>query len=104
MEFGLMNVNIDTFMYGIILFEFLPSGNILKTFRLNPLNLSVKAVTNMVSLPNLCNMIYFAFIILFILKKLYKAFKVEKWSHFKSLWNYVDWLIIAFSIGKNILR
>lgn len=100
MEFGLMNVNIDSFMYGIILFEFLPSGTILKSLSLNPLNLSVEAITNMASMSNLCNIIYLGFIIIFILKKLFKAFKIEKWGHFKNFWNYIDWLIIAFSIGK----
>lgn len=101
-EFGLMNVNIGSFMYGIILFEILPSGNIVKTMTLNPLNLSVEAITNMASMSNLCNIIYLAFTVLFILKKLYKAVKVEKWSHFKNFWNYIDWIIIIFSISKLI--
>jgi hypothetical protein len=99
-EFGLMNVNIDSFMYGNILFELLPSGNVISTLTLSPLNLSVDAIYNMASMSNLCNMIYLAFTIAFILKKVHKALKKEGWSHFKQFWNYVDWAIIVFSICK----
>ncbi len=102
-EFALMNVNIDSFMYGVILFEFLPSGNVIKSFTLNPLNLSTEAIYNMASMSNLCNMIYLAFTIVFILKKVHKALKKEGWSHFKQFWNYVDWAIIVFSICKRNL-
>lgn len=98
MEFALMNVNIDSFMYGVVLFEFLPSGNVIKRLTLLPLNLSVEAITNMASMSNLCNIIYLVFIIFYILKKLHKAFKIEKWDHFKNFWNYIDWFIIVFSI------
>jgi hypothetical protein len=68
-EFGVYNPNINMFVAGTILFEFLASGNILKSARLDPLNL-FNDMLGFVAVKILFDLIYIAFIAFFAIVEL----------------------------------
>ncbi|CAF1057235.1 unnamed protein product, partial [Brachionus calyciflorus] len=94
-EFALYNPNIQLFSHCIILFEILPTGNMVKSYVLNPLNL-FDFSTGLFSFEVISSIIYMIFVIFLFLKQLVEL-KREKCAYFKKFWTYIDLSIIAFS-------
>jgi polycystin 1L2 len=96
-EFTLYNANIDLFSYCTILFEFLPSGNILKSFRFQPLNLLGDITAQMIN--TIFFVIYLAMIIFSMVREIKLAIKL-KWAYLREIWSWNEWTIISLSFAS----
>ncbi len=96
-EFGLFNPNINMFVYGYLLFEFLPTGSIVKSFRFLPMTL-FDGRNSLFSFGTLCAVIYISLIFAITMRQIF-VIKVERMNYFKSLWSYFDLSLIAFSLA-----
>ena len=100
-EFSLFNPNINLFSYCIFLFEFLPSSNLVKSIRINPLSLILLNQSNDVNKFKLaCCILYMIFISFMIVQQAYiLLFKMNKSfrKYFRYFWTYIDLSIIGFS-------
>ena len=94
-EFSVFNPAINLFAYVNVLFEFLPSGVILQSIRVSPINL-FQFNNSFTSLTIACNVIYLGFIIFFMFREIKELIKL-KGAYFKRFWSYIEWMIIAFS-------
>jgi hypothetical protein len=92
-EFTLYNPNLNLFSVSYILFEILPSGNILKTPRFNVLSLFS---TKFDAVEIGTGVAYLAIIVYFMVREIFKIFKFKK-AYFRQIWSYVQWAIIGFS-------
>lgn len=104
-EFTLYNPNVNLFSYNIILFEFLPTGNLLNSFRFEPVSLSklwdLTFVYSTSVFISILNLIYFIFTILFILNQVNRLNKLN-WNFKKyilKIWNLIDLCLIVFSLS-----
>ena len=89
-EFSLYNPNINLFSYGSLLFEYLPSGTIMKTHRFSAFKLY--------DLQNegfflFCDIVFLFIIIGFMVKEIVIICK-NKREYFKQVRNYVKWLLV----------
>jgi polycystin 1L2 len=94
-EFTLYNPPSNTFMICTILFEFLPSGNLVKSAYFEQLNLFNEIGSNG-SVKIIFGVIYMLLIIQ-LLTNHFVMIRSQRGKYFKSFWNYVDWLIIFSS-------
>lgn len=94
-EFSLYNVNLNLFAYCTILFEFLPTGTILNSVRFEP-TILYNRDESMFYFTTVFNLIYLAFICFFMVKEIRSIVK-NRLIYFKQMWNYVEWLLFAFS-------
>ncbi|CAF1042586.1 unnamed protein product [Brachionus calyciflorus] len=94
-EFSLFNVNLNLFAYCTIIFELLPTGNILASSRFEPVVL-YEAENSTKYLMITFNVIFILFISFFMFKAIRLIIKT-KMNYFKKFWNYIDWIIFAFS-------
>ena len=95
LQFSLYNPNVNLFLYSIILFEFLSTGTILKSFRFDSFSLYDSPGLSSISLA--CRIIYM-FIILFFMVKQTRHILVKGISKcLREFWFYIDWLLIIFS-------
>jgi polycystin 1L2 len=95
LEMTTFNPNINLFTYCTVLFEVLPTGNIIKSIRIDSLNLT-DVMLDAVSVKVIANIIYLVFVVFFMVKELSKLRKAKK-EYFKSFWNYVELSVIACS-------
>jgi hypothetical protein len=95
-EFSVFNPNINMFAYCTILFEYLTTGEVLVSYRFNPLKLFV-STTGFMLLALLCYIVYIVIIIFFVVKECYAWQKLGSSRYFKQFWTYAEWLLIVFS-------
>ncbi len=95
-EFSVFNPNINLFCYCNILFEILPTGNLILSSQLSPINLLDISKNNFISFRVICNLIYLIFISVIMFKEARLLIK-EKWKYFLQFWNYIELVVIAFS-------
>jgi hypothetical protein len=96
-EFSLYNGNLGLYAHISVLFEILPTGSVITSWTVDPLNLTDVA-TNVATLNTLANIIYLAFVVLFIVLELNKLRKSHpRKEYFKQFWNWVELAIIACS-------
>jgi hypothetical protein len=91
-EYSTYNPNINLCSYNILLFEFLPTGQIVTTLKFTPINLFSEQYSFMVA----CDILYMLFIVYFMICELRSIVKL-KLKYFKQFWSYIEWLIIGFS-------
>jgi polycystin 1L2 len=96
LEFSVFNVNINLFAYITILFEKLPTGNLIKSARIYPLSL-LESNGSLLSMRIVFNIIFMILISCLIINEIRLMFKTGLSSYFRNLWNFVELAIIAFS-------
>ena len=95
-EFTLYNPNLNLFSYCLILFEILPTGNLITSSEFKPLNLLDISDKNSISFKLIINIIYMILICLYIINEI-KLVVRERKEYFKQFYNYIEISIIAFS-------
>ena len=96
-ELSLFNPNANLFAYVTILFEYLPSGNVLPSMRIAPMSL-IEYNSSYLALKVACNILYLIFIVYFMVKEIKEIMKTTpKLAYFKRFWSYVEWMIVGFS-------
>lgn len=98
-EFTTYNPNIDMFSYSTIIFEFLPSGNILKSYKFMPLNLFGDIREDVIVFKMIFYFIYLIYIIFCIVRELKLIYK-RKEQYILNVWSWNEWLIIGFSLAS----
>ncbi|RNA05799.1 polycystic kidney disease 1-like 2 [Brachionus plicatilis] len=94
LEFSLYNPNLNLFSYNTILFEFLLTGNLVKSVRFEPI--IVFKEQSLQILINVICFLYFCFIIFFMVKEVLLIVK-QKLNYLKKFWIYAEWSIFVFS-------
>ena len=89
------NPNVNLFSYCVILFEFLPSGNLIKSAKFYPINL-FEFNSGLYIFKTIFYIFYILFISYEMIHQFYEFFKLRR-SYFKQFWAYVECLIIIFS-------
>lgn len=92
-EFSTFNPNVNLFSYCIVLFEFLPTGNLLNSAFFQPILLNDLKQSLFV---NVCGITYMLWIVFFAIREL-RRFVKQKVSYIKKFSVYIDWSLIAFS-------
>jgi hypothetical protein len=95
-EFTIYNPNINLFSNCLILFEFISTGQIIKSSQFSPINLFDINNSSFISFKIIMNILYMIFISLFMIKKIKEILK-DKMKYFKQFYNYIELIIIAFS-------
>jgi polycystin 1L2 len=93
-QFLLFNPNINMFAYLNILFEILPSGNMINSIQINTIQLFAKTKTTSILL-----IVYFVLICLMLIKEIPLMHKM-KLKYLCQFWKLVNLLIITFSIAS----
>jgi polycystin 1L2 len=95
-EFSTYNVNINLFAYVTILFEIMPTGNIIGSMRVDPLNL---LDNNTSAAFNLFLKFLFMFLVLFIIFKEMRTLvnMKKKAEYFTDCWVWIQWAVIVFA-------
>ncbi len=93
-ETTIYNPNLGFFAYITILFEILPSGNILSSLRIDPIKLFDDSIKLSVFL-----VVYLVLTVLFLLKEALNVYK-NRLNYFKSFWNWIELTIISLSISS----
>jgi polycystin 1L2 len=101
-EFAVYNPNMNMFMVATIVFEFLPTGNILKMKRFDSLNLFNEIQSNIV-LKVLIYILYMLLVVYFAVKEIRALMKLGLRKYAQLFWSYVEWLIIGLSIAAFVL-
>ena len=99
-EFSVFNPNINLFMVSTLLVEFLPAGNLVKSYRFDPLNLFNEIGSEgagFSSFKMFCNVAYILFVIYFMVKEIRSMIKLGPRLYFSQFWSYIEWMIILFS-------
>jgi hypothetical protein len=88
------NPNIDSFAYITILFEILPSGNFVNSIRID--------VIKLFSDSSIVTYLLVAYLILTLFDLINEIFRMKKegLSYVKKFWNWIEILIISFSISS----
>ena len=94
-ELSVYNVNLNLFAYCTILFEILPTGNLIRVARIEPVILYETNDTSKY-LVIAINVIYMLFIVFFMFKEIRRIYKLGL-EYFTQIWNYVEWCIFVFS-------
>lgn len=92
-EFTTFNPNLNLFSISTILFEILPTGNLVKTSKFNVLKL---LTTENDAIEIGTGIAYLIVIVYFMIREIVKIFKLKK-LYFKQFWVYLQWTLIAFS-------
>ena len=93
-QFLLFNPNVNMFAYLNILFEILPSGNMINSIQID----TIKLFSNTKS-TSILLIIYFILICLMLIKEIPIMNKM-KWKYLIQFWKLVNLLIISFSIAS----
>jgi len=93
-QMATFNPNINLFSFITILFEILPSGNMVNSIQINPINLYYNFY-----LLSILFIIYVILICLSFLNQFQKLIKL-KFKYFTHFWNLIDFLIISFSLAS----
>ena len=93
LEFSLYNPNINHIAYCTILFEYLPTGNLIKSFRFQPFTLA----EDISSLSAKCAIIYITFIFVFVFIEINNLRNKKFKELVYDFWFYVEWILIIFS-------
>jgi hypothetical protein len=88
------NPNVNLFAYITILFEILPSGNMVNSILINPIKLYYNY-----SLLSILLIIYSVFMILSFLNQIKKLINL-KFKYFTHFWNLIEISIISFSLAS----
>jgi hypothetical protein len=94
-EFNLFNPNLNLFAYCYILYEILPTGDVLSSFRFYPMVLFDDR-TNLYSFVTIAAVIYLVMVFILSFKQIYRIV-IHKMKYFKQFWTYLDLALIAFS-------
>ena len=94
LEFNLYNLNLNMFSYNSILFEILPSGNLVKLAKFNPLFIYGQDKDSLDRVAIVFNIILILLVIFFMVKEIRAMIKLGK-LYFFQFWAYVEWAIIA---------
>lgn len=92
-EFSLFNPNINLLMVCSVLFEILPSGNLLAKARFEPVNLFSEVNAAKIA----SQIVYMAFILYFMIKEVRALIKSGFKAYITQFWSIIEWLIIAIS-------
>jgi hypothetical protein len=95
-EFILYNPNINLYSVCTILFEILPSGNMIKSSRFDTIYLVGVNLNGNDGTVVALFILYMVGVIFIMIKEGKQIYKL-KWAYFKILWNYIDILLILFS-------
>lgn len=79
-EFTVYNPNINLFSYCTILFEFLPTGNIVSSYTFLPMNLFADTTEDVVVVKMAFYAVYLGFIIFFMIKEIRLVIKLKRVS------------------------
>jgi polycystin 1L2 len=101
-EFSLFNPNINLFSYCVIVFEYIPTGSIVKSYQFNPISLYT-STTGFMLLALICNIVYILIIVFLSLREIRSLMKQGYKRYFVQFWAYVDWLLIIFSFVALIM-
>jgi len=93
-QFLLFNPNINMFAYLNILFEILPSGNMINSIQIDTINLFSNTKSTSILL-----IVYFILICLMLIKEIPIMNKM-KWKYLIQFWKLVNLFIISFSIAS----
>lgn len=101
-EFSIFNPNVNLFSYCSILFEFLPTGSLLKSYKIQPILMfdSQKGFSAMV---HAINIVYIVYIILLMIKEVRTLIKNGIKEYFCHFWVYIDWIIFGCSWATLII-
>lgn len=98
-EFSLYNPNINMLVVAEILVEILPTGNMLTLVRFDPLNLFNELNGgSAVTLKIIVYFFYLVFIVYFTCMEIKQLVKEGPRAYFSKFWNYIEWLLIVFSV------
>ena len=95
-EFTLFNPNVNLFQYCQILFEILPSGNLVNSAQFNSIDLIDMNNSGLFTFKILMNVIYMIFIGIFMFVEIKQIVKLGR-KYFCQFNNYLELIIIAFS-------
>ena len=95
-EFTLFNPNVNLFQYCQILFEILPSGNLVNSAQFNSIDLIDLNNSGLFTFKILMNLIYMIFIGIFMIVEIKQIVKLGR-QYFCQFNNYLELIIIAFS-------
>ena len=95
-EFTLFNPNVNLFEQCMILFEVLPSGTFVNTAQFKSMNILDINDTGLFTFKILMNIIYMAFIVIFIVVEIRMLVRIRT-KYFFQFYNYIELLIIGFS-------
>lgn len=96
LEFTLFNPNINLFSHCLILFEFIPTGNIITSSQFNPIDLIDINKNNIISFKIIINVVYIVLLAVYTIKEMIHIYKYFK-TYFTQLYNYIELFIIGFS-------
>ena len=94
-EFSLYNPNINLFSYSTLLFEYLPTGNLIITARFDIMSLFAQLAGDDMLMAGI-GLAYMAMIVYFMLRECFNVYKLKR-AYFKRFWSYVQWSLVAFS-------
>jgi hypothetical protein len=94
-EFAVYNPNVNMFVHCYLLFEFMPTGSIVKSFRFSPMTL-FDSRNSLFSFGTICAIIYLIMIFALTIRQIY-VISVQKMKYFTQIWSYFDLSLIAFS-------
>lgn len=94
-QYSLYNPNINLFSFCNILFELLPTGNLIKSAQFYSINLFESGTYSL--LDSLFGVFFMVFIVFFMIKEIRIALKQGYKDYLKQFWVYVEWTMFAFS-------
>ena len=94
-EFTLFNPNIQLLCVSTILIEFLPTGNLIKSARMEPVNL-FNDFDKTVTFRTIVKIGFILMLVFFLIKEIILLFQ-KGWTYFKNPWSYVEIFIQLFS-------
>ena len=95
-EFTLFNPNVNLFQSCLILFEILPSGNMINSAQFTSLDIMDINNSGLLSFKIIMNIIFMIFIGIFMFDEI-RLLAKSGFKYFLDLYNYIDLSIIAFS-------
>ncbi len=101
-EFSLFNPNINLVSVCTFLVEFLPTGNLLKLYRFDQIDLLNIDFSTLNLFKIAAFLIYLLFLFYFLYKELIKFNKL-KWDYFKEFWTWIIFMLAGCSISVIVL-
>lgn len=95
-EFSLFNPNVNLFAYCTILFEYLPTGEVLNSININPFALYNYESPYSIAIL-VFDIIYLVIIIFLMINELRKLVKSGCRKYFSYFWVYIQWTLILIS-------
>ncbi|XP_072050858.1 polycystin-2-like protein 2 [Amphiura filiformis] len=98
-QFGSYNAFVNLFSSVTLLMEFLPTGGGYPFHRVDVIKLINYTNDGLFIFRVACEITFFLFIIFFFFKEI-NNLRIEKKKYFKRFWNYIEIIIIFFSVGS----